>query len=266
VQAAEVIRGRLAQWALHHWNLPSTDTSVANVHFANGALRHADHPSLSLSFADACSAARFDRVDLGARGFYATPGLSFDHGAGRGTPFRYFTQGAAVAEVLVDRYTGMVEVPRVDLRIDIGRSINPAIDRGQIIGGFVQGLGWVTTECLVYDHDGALLTDSLCTYKVPLSTDAPAEFRCVFHETDGPLETVARSKAVGEPPLLHALSVFSAITHALSCVSPHAARRLCLPATAEEVMRALAMANDPFESEPSWTHSARMAAAHAPQS
>lgn len=269
VRAAEIIRARLARWALQRWRLPHTDADAdadaTNVLFADGALRHADHPGLSLSFADACSAARFDRVDLGARGFYATPGLGFDHDAGRGTPFRYFTQGAAVAEVRVDRYTGMVEVPRVDLRIDIGRSINPAIDRGQIIGGFVQGLGWVTTECLVYDHEGALLTDSLCTYKVPLATDAPAEFRCVFHETDGPPETVARSKAVGEPPLLHALSVFSAITHALSCVSPHAARRLCLPATAEEVLRALSMADDPFENETAWMHSACAIAAGTPQ-
>ncbi|GAB1343726.1 xanthine dehydrogenase molybdopterin binding subunit [Gemmatimonas sp.] len=265
VQAAEIIRGRLARWALQHWSLPHTDVDAANVQFAHGALRHAHHPALSLGFAEACSAARFDRVDLGARGFYATPGLAFDHGTGRGTPFRYFTQGAAVAEVRVDRYTGMVDVPRVDLRIDIGRSINPAIDRGQIIGGFVQGLGWVTTECLVYDHEGALLTDSLCTYKVPLATDAPAHFRCVFHETEGPTETVARSKAVGEPPLLHALSVFGAITHALSCVSPHAARRLCLPATAEEVLRALSWADTPVESDAWWMHSARAVTAHAPR-
>lgn len=255
VQAAEVIRARLARVALQHWQLPDTDEACREVRFADGRIIH-DRLGHALGFGEACRAARFARVDLGARGFFATPGLSFDHARGQGTPFRYFTQGAAATEVRIDRLTGMVEIPRVDLRIDIGRSINPAIDRGQVIGGFVQGLGWVTTECLVYDDHGALLTDSLCTYKVPLTTDVPTDFRCVFHETDGPPETVARSKAVGEPPLLHAISAFSAITHALSCVSPHAARRLCLPATAEEIVRALSLAEVPYDPAAPWHHSA----------
>ena len=255
VQAAETIRMRLARWALQQWNRASTDAECAMVRFADGWVR-LDGTGEAITFADACSGARYSRVDLGARGFFATPGLSFDHAAGRGAPFRYFTQGAAAAEVQIDRITGEVQVPRVDLRIDIGRSINPAIDRGQIIGGFVQGLGWVTTECLVYDADGHLLTDSLCTYKVPIATDVPTDLRCVFHDGDGPPDTVARSKAVGEPPLLLAVSVFNAITHALSCVSADAARRLCLPATAEEIVRALDLADVPFDTGAPWVHSA----------
>ena len=99
-----------------------------------------------------------DRVDLGARGFYATPGVDFNRETGQGTPFFYYTQGAAVAEVEIDRFTGELRVPRADLLIDIGRSINPGVDRGQIIGGFIQGMGWVTAEALIYDAKGDLLS------------------------------------------------------------------------------------------------------------
>jgi xanthine dehydrogenase large subunit len=122
----------------------------------------------------------------------------------------------------------------------------------------VQGLGWVTTECMVYDPNGAVLTDSFCTYKVPLASDLPPHLTCTFHETDGPVETVARSKAVGEPPLMLAVSVFSAVRHALGCVSPVAAQRLCLPATPEEVLRALSLAHVPFSHDDAmqWQHSA----------
>lgn len=257
VQAATTIRDRLARWALQQWGLETT-ADLSRIGFAQGMVFDCEAPDRRLSFADACAAARFARVDLGARGFYATPGLHFDRSTGRGAPFLYYTQGAAAAEVCIDRYTGMIRVPRVDLRIDIGRSINPGIDRGQIIGGFVQGLGWVTTECLVYDAHGAVLTDSLCTYKVPLASDLPAHFSCILHDTEGPAETVARSKAVGEPPLMLAISVFSAVRHALGCVSPEAAQRVCLPATAEEVLRALSLAHVPFPHDDAmqWTHSA----------
>ena len=104
-----------------------------------------------IAFGKLCDAARRERIDLGARGFYATPGVDFNRETGRGNPFFYYTQGAAVAEVEIDRFTGELRVPRVDLLIDIGRSINPGVDRGQVIGGFIQGMGWVTAECLVYN-------------------------------------------------------------------------------------------------------------------
>jgi xanthine dehydrogenase large subunit len=180
-----------------------------------------------------------DRVDLGARGFYATPQIDFDRETGQGNPFYYFAQGATVAKVRIDRFTGELTVPRVDTLIDVGRSINPGIDRGQVIGGFVQGLGWVTNECLVYDQRGRLLTTGASTYKIPAVSDAPAEYRLEFFPTDDAVTAIAGSKGVGEPPLLHALSVWMAVKHALSCVSPAAARQLRLPATGEEILRAL---------------------------
>ena len=202
------------------------------------------------------SAARRDRVDLGARAFYATPIAGFDAEQGRGEPFFYYTQGAAAAEVRIDRFTGDLVVTRVDLLIDIGRSINPGVDRGQVIGGFVQGMGWVTGECLVYDEHGRLLSDSPTTYKIPAASDGPADFRCEFFPNDDNVENVARSKAVGEPPLMHAICVWSAVKHALSCVSPAAARRLCLPATNEEILRALHAPAGPAADGGGWGHSA----------
>ena len=108
--------------------------------------------SSEFEFGEFCAAARRERIDLGARGFYATPGVDYNRETGRGNPFFYFTQGAAAAEVKIDRFTGELTVPRVDLLMDIGRSINPGVDMGQIIGGFIQGMGWVTAECLVYNE------------------------------------------------------------------------------------------------------------------
>ena len=180
-----------------------------------------------------------DRIDLGARGFFATPRIDFDHETGKGSPFYYFAQGATVAEVRIDRFTGELSVPRVDLLMDVGRSINPGIDRGQLLGGFVQGMGWVTNECLVYDKQGRLLTTNASTYKIPAATDVPAEFNWDFFATKDPITAIAGSKGVGEPPFLHALAVWSAAKHAISCVSVSAARQLSLPASAEVICRAL---------------------------
>ncbi len=262
VHASGIIRDRLARWALIQWTAShgapavAADEAPTTVVFEDGWVIDRRDDARRMSFADACAGARFDRVDLGARGFYATPGLHFDRSTGRGAPFLYYTQGAAVAEVYIDRRTGEMSVPRVDLRMDIGRSINPGIDRGQIIGGFMQGLGWVTNECVSYDDTGALRSDSLSDYKIPTTTDVPRHFTCVFHDSDGPSETVARSKAVGEPPLLHAIAVWSAVKHALGCVSPAASQRLCLPATGEEILRALTMAHVPLTDGARWAHSA----------
>ena len=137
-----------------------------------------------------------------AAAFYATPGIDFDRETGQGSPFLYYTNGAAVAEVLIDRWLGDVQVKRVDLLIDLGRMINPAIDRGQVIGGFVQGMGWVTTEALTFGPDGRLWSDSATTYKIPNVTDVPADFRVEFLDNPLNTENICGSKAVGEPPLL----------------------------------------------------------------
>jgi xanthine dehydrogenase large subunit len=163
--------------------------------------------------------------------------LAWDKGQGK--PFYYYTSGAAVSEVLIDRLTGDVKVPRVDILIDFGRSINPAVDRGQVIGGFVQGLGWVTTEDLRYSETGELWTHSPTTYKVPNVTDVPPIFNVAFLDHQNPVNLYG-SKAVGEPPLLLAVSVWTAIKHALSFVSGEQVPKLSLPATNEEILRRLA--------------------------
>ena len=135
--------------------------------------------------------------------------------------------------------SGELSVTQVDLLIDIGQSINPGVDRGQVIGGFIQGMGWVTAECLVYDEKGVLLSHSPTTYKIPAITDLPTVFNCEFFPNDDTPENVARSKAVGEPPLMHAICVWSAVKQALLSASPAAAGELQLPATGEEILRCL---------------------------
>jgi xanthine dehydrogenase large subunit len=215
--------------------------SPQHVRFEAGYVFDARDPTRRVGFGELCSTARRERVDLGARGFYATPGVDYNRETGHGNPFLYYTQGAAAAEVLIDRFTGALSVPRVDLLIDIGRSINPGVDLGQITGGFIQGMGWVTGECLVYNERGELLSHSPTTYKIPAITDVPRVFNCELFPNGDNLETVAASKAVGEPPLMHAIAVFSAVKHALACVSPAAASQLRLPATGEEILRCLTL-------------------------
>jgi xanthine dehydrogenase large subunit len=216
--------------------------SPQHVCFEHGQVYDGRHPQQRAGFGELCTAARRERVDLGARGFYATPGVDYNRETGRGNPFLYYTQGAAAAEVRIDRFTGELTVPRVDLLIDIGRSINPGVDMGQITGGFIQGMGWVTGECLVYGPKGELLSHSPTTYKIPAVTDVPPIFNCQLFPNDDNVEAVASSKAVGEPPLMHAISVWCAVKHALACVSPTAASQLRLPATGEEILRCLTLA------------------------
>jgi xanthine dehydrogenase large subunit len=176
---------------------------------------------------------------LGERGFYAIPGVDYNRETGRGNPFYYFTNGAAVAEVCIDRFTGDVKVERVDLLIDIGQSINPAIDRGQIVGGFVQGMGWVTTEELRYSDHGELLSHSPTTYKIPNVSDVPPIFNVDLFENRDNQHNIYGSKAVGEPPLLLGVSVWAAVKNALAYISGDEVPNLNLPATNEEVLHRL---------------------------
>ncbi|HYH08953.1 MAG TPA: xanthine dehydrogenase molybdopterin binding subunit [Thermoanaerobaculia bacterium] len=179
-----------------------------------------------------------ERVSLGERGFYATPRLDWDWTSGRGTPFLYFTMGTACAEVLIDRFTGELKVERCDVLMDIGRSINPGVDRGQLVGGFIQGMGWVTTEELRYTQTGELLSHSPTTYKIPNVNDLPPRFSMDWIDVDNAVN-VGGSKAVGEPPLLTAISVWCAVKHALGFVSNGDLARLRLPATNEEILMRL---------------------------
>jgi len=244
IQACQQIKSRLVAFAARLFastELGLTE-SPSHVSFASGMLHDRRNPQQRIAFDKLCDAARRERVDLGARGFYATPGVDYNRETGQGNPFFYFTQGAAAAEVKIDRFTGELTVPRVDLLIDIGKSINPGVDRGQVVGGFIQGMGWVTGECLVYDAQGALLSHSPTTYKIPAVTDVPAVFNCEMFPNNDNTENVRRSKAVGEPPLMHALCIWCAARHALGCVSAAAADALTLPATGEEVLRCLTLA------------------------
>ena len=225
--------------------------SSAHVKLRDDCVFDSRRPDVRIPFGQLCAEARRERVDLGARGFYATPGVDFNRETGQGTPFFYYTQGAAVAEVLVDRFTGELCVPRVDLLIDIGRSINPGVDRGQIVGGFIQGLGWVTTEALVYDAGGNLLSYSPTTYKIPAITDLPQVFNVATFDNADNVQNVYRSKAVGEPPLMLGIAVWAAVKNALSYVAPGVPSDLQLPATGEEILRCLTRLNEaqrPIES------------------
>jgi xanthine dehydrogenase large subunit len=240
VRASEAIKARLAEVASRLLASPDGGiaASTAHVVFEGGGVVDARCPGRRLDFKDLVRRAYEERVDLGARGFYATPGVDFNRETGRGNPFLYYTNGAAVAEVLVDRLTGAVKVTRVDILMDIGRSINPAIDRGQVVGGFVQGLGWATTEELRHSDAGELLTCSPSNYKIPAVTDIPPDFRVAFLDRDNPVN-VHGSKAVGEPPFVLGVAVWAAVKDALRYGATERGTGLRLPATGEEVLRHL---------------------------
>ncbi len=242
VDGCRIIRQRLAEFAARRFTKPELGLceSPGNVVFEGGWVYDDRAPQASrITFAELTKLARFERIDLGARGFYKTPGVDFNRDTGKGNPFLYFTQGAAVAEVSIDRFTGQLTIEQLDLLMDIGESINPGIDRGQIIGGFVQGMGWVTAEALIYDDHGRLLSHSPTTYKIPAITDIPHVLRCDFFENSDNVLTVRRSKAVGEPPLMLGVSVWAAVKDALRRHSLESARALMLPATCEEILRCI---------------------------
>jgi len=234
VRACEQIKRRLSAVAAQHLGI-----DIEQIEFANQVVFKRQDAKQQIPFRQLVVMAYEQRVDLGARGFYATPGLEFDRDTGKGAPFFYYTNGAAVAEVLIDRFLGDVKVQRIDMLMDLGRMINPAIDRGQVIGGFVQGMGWVTTEKLTYGPDGRLWSDSATTYKIPNVTDVPADFRVDFIDNPNNRDNVYGNKAVGEPPLLLAVSVWTAVKQALASKCPGRIATLDLPATNEEVLRRL---------------------------
>jgi xanthine dehydrogenase large subunit len=209
------------------------------VAFEDGRVFDARAPQRWVSFRDVCCAAYEQRVSLGERGFYATPGVDFNRETGRGSPFLYYTNGVACSEVLIDRFTGDLSVPRVDLLMDLGKSINPGIDRGQVIGGFIQGMGWVTGEELVYNAKGHLLSNSPTTYKIPNISDVPRMFNARVLDNPNNVVSLHRSKAVGEPPLLLGLSVWCAVKDALRNAARDRAVQLRIPATGEQILSAL---------------------------
>jgi xanthine dehydrogenase large subunit len=214
-----------------------------DVEFADDAVFLRRAPDKRATFADVACAAYTARVSLSATGFYRTPGLSWDAATGRGHPFYYYAFGAAVSEVEVCGYTGAHTLRRVDILHDVGDSLVEAIDRGQIEGGFVQGLGWLTCEELRWDERGRLLTDAPSTYKIPTVGEVPRAFHVELFARPRPptTEVIFHSKAVGEPPLMLALSVREALREAVAAFAPVAPRAVSLgsPATPEAIWRAI---------------------------
>lgn len=212
---------------------------------ATEAVRFADDKVLvngrTLAFDTVVGEAYLDREQLWSDGFYATPGLSWDRETMTGHPFFYFAYGAAVSEVLVDTLTGEWKLLRADVLHDVGRSLNPAVDIGQIEGAFIQGMGWLTMEELVWHpKTGLLLTHAPSTYKIPTANDTPAHFDVRLYDNANVQDSIHRSKAVGEPPLLLPFSVLLAIRDAVSSVGGHRVQPpLRAPATSESILRAV---------------------------
>lgn len=239
VRGAAIVRERLAAFAAKVFagTDANLDPDAAKIVFAGGWVYDSRRPDVRKSFGELTGMARRERIDLGARGFYSTPDLTYDPQTSRGDAFYYFTTGAAVAEVVIDRWTGALRIDRVDLLMDIGQMINPGIDRGQVIGGFVQGMGWATSELLVYNDKGELLSYSPTTYKVPGIDDMPRIFNVDFIDNRENVKNIGRSKAMGEPPLLLGIAPWIAVKQALSSMAPGEVPPLDFPCTAEEILR-----------------------------
>jgi xanthine dehydrogenase molybdopterin binding subunit len=233
--ACEILRERLAAAAAARLS-----SGAEKLVFADGAISVAGAPGRRVAFADVVKQAYLDRVSLSAAGYYATPGIHWDRAAGRGRPFHYFAYGAAAAEVEVDAFTGMHRVLRVDLLEDAGDSINEGVNRGQIEGGFIQGMGWLTTEELKWDDQGRLLTHSPDTYKIPSIGDTPLVFNVTLLQNAAQKNVIYGSKAVGEPPLMLALSVREALRDAIAAFGPPGGQApLPAPATCEAIFLAI---------------------------
>jgi xanthine dehydrogenase large subunit len=229
--AAHAIKERLTAFAAEIYGV-----DPRRIRFRNGMVFIGD---FSLPFGELTKKAVLARVSLSATGFYRTPGITWDRAKASGDPFYYFAYGACCAEVLIDSLTGENRMTRVDILHDVGRSLNPAIDIGQIEGGFVQGMGWLTTEELVHDDAGRLRTHAPSTYKIPVASDIPADFRVSLWDGANSRETIYASKAVGEPPVMLAIAVFCALADACERAAKGAGVRLDAPATPEAVMRAV---------------------------
>jgi xanthine dehydrogenase large subunit len=233
LDACRKLRARLVAFACERWGV-----AADAVTFAPNEVRVGD---AAIPFDAFIKAAYMARVALSATGFYKTPKIHWDRDSGQGRPFYYFAYGAAVSEVEIDTLTGEYRVDRTDILHDVGRSLNPAIDLGQVEGGFVQGMGWLTTEELWWDADGRLRTHAPSTYKIPLASDRPRVFNVALADWSENREmTIRRSKAVGEPPLILAISVVEAVSMAVASVADYrVCPRLDTPVTPERVLMAV---------------------------
>ncbi|MGH1466878.1 MAG: xanthine dehydrogenase molybdopterin binding subunit [Cognatishimia sp.] len=233
--ACDLIRARMADFiAAHH------QCRADQIEFSGGLVLAGD---TVMTFAQAAKLCYENRISLSATGFYKTPKLEWDRLKGQGQPFYYFAYGAALTEVVLDRLTGENRILRADVLHDAGASLNPALDIGQVEGGYVQGAGWLTTEELVWDDNGALRTHAPSTYKIPACSDRPDVFNVSLYENPNVEDTIYRSKAVGEPPLMLGISAFLALSDAVAqcCISyPD----LDAPATPERLFTAVQKVSD----------------------
>jgi xanthine dehydrogenase large subunit len=230
--AAQAIKQRLVEFAAAKYQV-----AAGEVVFNAGRVRVGRQ---TLTFRELVWEAYLARVSLSATGFYATPKISYDQKTLTGRPFFYFCYGAAVSEVIIDSLTGESRLLRVDILHDVGESLNPAIDMGQVEGGFVQGVGWLTSEELWWDEKGRLMTHAPSTYKIPTAHDWPTTFNVnLIPWSRNREDSIYRSKAVGEPPLMLAMSVFYAIRDAVAASAGGGLPRLDAPATPERILTAI---------------------------
>ncbi|MFB9136954.1 xanthine dehydrogenase molybdopterin binding subunit [Vibrio olivae] len=228
--AAKEIKQRLLDFAQTHYQ-PHAELDIEH-----GKLVGLQQ---EVSWSQLVQQAYMARVSLSATGYYKTPKIGYDRETASGRPFFYFTNGASCSEVTIDTLTGEMTVERVDILHDVGSSLNPGIDQGQIEGAFIQGLGWLTTEELVWREDGTLLSNSPMNYKIPTIGDYPKQMHVEFYEKANPEHSIYRSKAVGEPPFMHPISAWCAIYDAVAAISDHrVAPQLHAPATGEAILTA----------------------------
>lgn len=233
--AARQLRERLAKFAAEKFG--AGEVAASSVRFANDRVIVGDD---AIPFEEVVAKAYLARVQLWSDGFYATPKLYWDQATLQGRPFYYYSYGAAVSEVVIDTLTGEMRVLRADALHDVGDSLNPALDKGQVEGAFVQGMGWLTTEELWWNAGGKLMTHAPSTYKIPTVNDTPPDFRVNLFKNRNVEDSIHRSKAVGEPPLLLPFSVFFAIRDAVAAVGDYKVNPpLNAPATAEEILKAV---------------------------
>lgn len=228
--ACEIIKGRLIEFLADAYQSPPE-----TINFQQDRVHIGNHV---LSFDDAIKQAYENRISLSATGFYKTPKVAWDRIKGHGRPFLYFAYGVSLSEVAIDTLTGEYRVLRSDILHDAGKSLNPDLDIGQVEGAFVQGAGWLTTEELVWDNKGALRTHAPSTYKIPAFADQPDVFNVSLWDGENQEDTIYKSKAVGEPPFMHGISVYLALSDAIAACGPHYPH-LNAPATPEQVLCAI---------------------------
>jgi xanthine dehydrogenase large subunit len=232
--ACETLKERLAAVAARRFQVAPED-----VVFENGSVLPWQRPADAVPFRVIVEQAYLERTPLFATGYYRTPKIHFDRDSGRGKPFHYYAYGAAVSEVEVDGFTGQYRLRRVDILHDVGSSLSPLVDRGQIEGGFLQGVGWLTTEQLVWNDQGALVTSGASTYKLPSLGECPPIFNVCLLERAAESGVVYGSKAVGEPPFMLAMSVREALRAAVAAFGSGGVVELAVPATPEAVFWAI---------------------------